>query len=156
MLRGFFTVLLVGTVCAGFAQLAVPSAGGGVATAMGSLDFTLGQVAYTTAMTGDNSIQLGVQQAYPPVDSRVEPHDALAGVVLYPNPARNFARIDCTACAAGVHIALYDATGRLAMELQAQSSSIPISLEHMASGLYTIELTLSDRRQMRLRLIVQS
>ena len=140
----------------GSAQTAFSSAGAGSVSASGSVDFTLGQVAFTTAISTQRSIQLGVQQAYTDGESAVSSREAHSLLSLYPNPARSFATLEYARFDEVASIALFDATGRLAQRMTMPSSSLNINLERYASGVYIVELTRLDSQKIRLRLIIQS
>lgn len=152
-LAGILCLLAAVSACA---QVAVTPSGAHGGADFGSLDYTLGQVAFTAAVSAQGNVQLGVQQAYPETASAVEAHRTDAFISLYPNPTRESTQLTYTDFSEGDVITVYDATGRIVVSLPAQPSTTRIHLHHSASGIYIVELTRTGGHQSRMRLVVQS
>jgi hypothetical protein len=157
-MKAYFLVAILCLLVAvsAYAQVAVTPSGAHGGSDFGTLDYTLGQVAFTAAVTAQGNVQLGVQQAYLESESAVEAHRTDAFFNLYPNPTRESTRLTYTDFSEGDVITVYDATGRIVASLPAQPSTTLIHLHHSASGIYIVELTRTGGQQSRLHLVVQS
>ncbi|NRA12669.1 MAG: T9SS type A sorting domain-containing protein [Crocinitomicaceae bacterium] len=102
--------------------------GGGDATGIGSLSYSIGQVFYVTNSGIDGTVAQGVQQAYE-ISSIVgiDEFDAISlGLEVYPNPTANYLTLDVKDFSFGaLDYVLYDLSGRvLANEELSQKKTI--------------------------------
>ncbi|MBV5283900.1 MAG: T9SS type A sorting domain-containing protein [Paludibacter sp.] len=125
------------------AQEAITTSGGRAVGSGGFVDYTVGQIAYTTNFDGNYSVAQGVQQPYE-ITVETDPRDALDLTLTcsaYPNPVVDFLTlhvenyIDET-----IEYTLYDAVGKLLTTGSVEKKKTMISMVGYISSTYTLKV----------------
>jgi len=138
-----------------FAQGSIVATGGRATGPGGSITYSVGQLADTTATGTSGSLGQGVQQ---PFEIYTVGVGQLNGVnfeaIVYPNPTLHGVtlRIDGTV-PEGITWQLFDALGKLMDSRPLLTNETPISLTHLAMGNYTLRLMAKDAALATYRII---
>jgi len=76
-------------------------------------------------------------------------------VVMYPNPAKEFATLNLSSVKGEVNISVIDITGRVLKSIQTESKEVKLSKEELGNGLFFVRLTGANGESRVLKLIVQ-
>ncbi|MBL1221739.1 T9SS type A sorting domain-containing protein [Chryseobacterium sp. L7] len=137
----FFLILFTFSVSLLNAQSAVLATGTNALGGNGSVSYSVGQTAYQ--YKGPNSQVLeGVQQAYEITTlSTNETVTAQEGILLYPNPTRDYLYIDFTSAPyKGSEYQLFDAQGKMIKKDVISQSKSELDLSSLPSAVYIIRL----------------
>ncbi|CEJ68032.1 hypothetical protein BN1195_00314 [Chryseobacterium oranimense G311] len=137
----FFLILFTFSVSLLNAQSAVLATGTNASGGNGSVSYSVGQTAYL--YKGANSeILEGVQQGYEIIAlSASETLSKQEGILLYPNPTRDYLYIDFTSLPyKGSEYQLYDAQGKLVKKDVISQSKSELNLSSLPSAVYIIRI----------------
>lgn len=137
----FFLILFTFSVSLLNAQSAVLATGTNASGGNGSVSYSVGQTAYL--YKGANSeILEGVQQGYEIIAlSTSETLSKQEGILLYPNPTRDYLYIDFTSRPyKGSEYQLYDAQGKLVKKDVISQSKSELNLSSLPSAVYIIRI----------------
>ncbi|PQA94578.1 secretion protein [Chryseobacterium shigense] len=137
----FFLILFTFSVSILNAQSAVLASGTNASGSNGSVSYSVGQTAYL--YKGANSQVLeGVQQAYEITTlSASETVSKQEGILLYPNPVRDYLYIDFTSSPfKGSEYQLFDAQGKLIKKDRISQSKSELDLSSLPSSVYIIRI----------------
>lgn len=127
------------------AQNAIGAAGGDGSGPGGSTAFTIGQVAYTHFSGEGGMISLGVQQPNLVLTVGIHDLDVTLEAAVFPNPAQSSTSLqvdgtNSTAIGQGLTYGLFDLQGQLISEEPIQSRLTTIPMEHLADGIYILQV----------------
>ncbi|WP_343611438.1 T9SS type A sorting domain-containing protein [Chryseobacterium oranimense] len=137
----FFLILFTFSVSLLNAQSAVLATGTNASGGNGSVSYSVGQTAYL--YKGANSeILEGVQQGYEIIAlSASETLSKQEGILLYPNPTRDYLYIDFTSLPyKGSEYQLYDTQGKLVKKDVISQSKSELNLSSLPSAAYIIRI----------------
>ena len=137
----FFLILFTFSVSLLNAQSAVLATGTNASGGNGSVSYSVGQTAYL--YKGVNSeILEGVQQGYEIIALSIgETVSKQEGILLYPNPTRDYLYIDFTSLPyKGSEYQLYDAQGKLVKKDVILQSKSELNLSSLPSAVYIIRI----------------
>lgn len=137
----FFLILFTFSVSLLNAQSAVLATGTNALGGNGSVSYSVGQTVYQ--YKGPNSQVLeGVQQAYEITTlSTNETVTVQEGILLYPNPTRDYLYIDFTSAPyKGSEYQLFDAQGKMIKKDVISQSKSELDLSSLPSAVYIIRL----------------
>lgn len=80
---------------------------------------------------------------------------AFSEVVLYPNPAQEFATLNLSSVKGEVTLTVVDIAGRVLKNMQTQASEVKLSKEELGNGLFFVRLTGTNGESRVMKLIVQ-
>lgn len=143
----FWTVLLSLTfiffLSSAIAQESVNATGGNATSSGGSVNYSIGQVVYTTNSGGSGSVAQGIQQPYViSVISGFEgPNGTKTSISAYPNPTTDLLTLDVI----DFHLSpftfrLYDVVGRLLQNEQIIDRKTNINMSSFVSATYFIKV----------------
>ncbi|WP_099765232.1 T9SS type A sorting domain-containing protein [Chryseobacterium sp. 52] len=137
----FFLILFTFSVSLLNAQSAVLATGTNASGSNGSVSYSVGQTTYL--YKGVNSQVLeGVQQPYE--ITTLSAHETVSkqeGILLYPNPFRDYLYIDFTSSPyKGSEYQLYDAQGKLIKKDVISQSKSELNLSSLPSAVYIIRI----------------
>lgn len=146
------TILLVSQVQA---QESTVASGGDVDGAGGSASYSVGQVFYTTNSGAGGSVAQGIQQAYVvSVLSNPSLTTLNLRVQTYPNPTTDQIVLSVEDLALqDLSYALYDLNGRVLASNRIRQSAIPISLQHLPSGVYLLTVNQNNTELKNFKII---
>lgn len=146
------TILLVSQVQA---QESTVASGGDVDGAGGSASYSVGQVFYTTNSGAGGSVAQGIQQAYVvSVLSNPSLTTLNLRVQTYPNPTTDQIVLSVEDLALqDLSYALYDLNGRVLASNRIRQSAIPISLQHLPSGVYLLKVNQNNTELKNFKII---
>ena len=129
----------------GYAQNSVHASGGDASGTGGTVAYSIGQVAYTSADNGTGSISLGVQQPYITMAVGNQEIDAALSVALFPNPVQSntFLQLDAQTLEEPIEAyayAIYDMYGRLLHQEDIVQSTTKISLAEFHNAMYLVKV----------------
>ncbi len=137
-------------------QQNVLPAGGDINGAGGSLAFSIGQIDYIHFASGEENINLGVQQPYTIKVATNDP-DLFPELVVFPNPVQNTLNIEIgnTMNAVGNKLSyqLCDINGKLITAQQINHPLTKLSMESLDSGLYLVYITSKQTRLKTFKII---
>lgn len=125
-----------------FGQETTAAAGGDASGSNGSVSFTVGQVAYTSAESNSGSVSSGVQQAYLITEtSNFSDVAASISCAVYPNPATDYLVINTdTFETSETEYYVYNFNGQVIKSGRINSTETTIDMSNQASAVYFIRL----------------
>jgi hypothetical protein len=125
------------------AQEVVSTSGGRAVGNGGFVDYTVGQITYTTNFSGTYSVAQGVQQPYE-IIIETDPRDALNLTLTcsaYPNPVADFLTLQVeNYIDEKIEYTLYDAVGKLLTTGNVEKKKTVISMVGYISSTYTLKV----------------
>ena len=123
------------------AQSAVLATGLDAAAANGFVSYSVGQMTYLEKGTGQ--VLEGVQQPYEIITlTSLETSSELTGILLYPNPFRDYLYLDFTSNNfKGSEYPLFDAQGKLIKKDKISQSKSELNFSSLPSAMYIIRIT---------------
>ncbi|MFA6951262.1 MAG: T9SS type A sorting domain-containing protein [Lentimicrobiaceae bacterium] len=156
----FSTLLMAGLSLTGVkAQQAIPATGGEVTGSGGSVSYTVGQMAYTTAFATNGSVSNGVQQPFEiSVVTAVESAEGIDLMIsTYPNPATDFItlRIDASASLdiQSMSYHLYDLNGTLMENMKIEGNETKIVMSDLMPATYFLRVTIDNKELKTFKII---
>lgn len=135
--------MLLGLSATTLAQQANPAAGGNATGSGGSISYTIGQVAYTSAHTNNGDISQGVQQAYAiSIISGINTAPAVSlQCTAYPNPTTDKLTLSI-ADVENSHLSyqLFDIDGKLLESQNIESAETSINMEQYKTATYFLRV----------------
>lgn len=137
----FLTISLSGL----WSQQSVHSSGGNASGASGTVSYSIGQVAYTSAISDAGQVNQGVQQGNPVI--MVGQTDPVSDFTIgfYPNPVHNDALLslgdgkdDLTV--SGFSFLLFSIYGTLIMEKEISHRTTPVPMNQLPDGVYLLKV----------------
>lgn len=126
-----------------FAQETITTSGGRAVGSGGFVDYTVGQIAYTTNFSDAHSVAQGVQQPYE-IIIETNPQDALDMTLTcsaYPNPVAEFLTLHIeNYIDEDIQYFLYDAVGKLLTTGKVEKKNTLISMIEYVSATYTLKV----------------
>ncbi len=125
------------------AQQASSATGGDASGSGGSVNYTVGQIAYTTNYTATGSVAQGVQQPYEisVVASVKEGDNIVLNLSAYPNPTTDYLTLKVgDANIVNLSYQLYDITGKLLEDKKISSAEINISILNFPNAAYFLKV----------------
>ncbi|MGC5746426.1 T9SS type A sorting domain-containing protein [Chryseobacterium sp. NFX27] len=137
----FFLILFTFSVSILNAQSAVLTTGTNASGGNGSVSYSVGQTAYLYKGAGSQILE-GVQQAYEITTlSASETTTKQDGILLYPNPARDYLYIDFYSVPyKGSEYQLFDSQGKLIKKDVISQSKSELNLSSLPSAVYIIRI----------------
>jgi hypothetical protein len=131
------------------AQNGVVASGGDASGADGTVAYSVGQVAYTFASSGEGSINPGMQQPYFMIMVGTDESDITITPGVYPNPVKNSLTLrlaDAQQIVEAMELSyyLYDIQGRLLREQKITSEVTIVSMEELVNDVYLICIKRND------------
>lgn len=125
------------------AQNAVIPAGGIGSGSGGSISYSVGQVAYTTASAINGSIAQGVQQPFEiSVVTSIENNAIELSMVVYPNPSTDYLKLKIeTSDIENYQYQLYDIKGNLIVNKMIIAEETEINMQNLLSGIYIMKVS---------------
>ncbi len=138
-------ILISGTALSGiWAQDAVLSSGGDASASLGSVSFSVGQVAYTRQSSQSGVVNAGVQQPIEFITVGYTELIADVTVGIYPNPTKDKLILEIS----GNYLehdlqtySLYDLYGKLLLQERILSKSVIVPLDKYAHGMYLLKVS---------------
>lgn len=123
------------------AQAVVLAAGLDASAANGFVSYSVGQTTYLEKGTGQ--VLEGVQQPYEIITlTTFENSSELTGILLYPNPFRDYLYLDFTSNNfKGSEYQLFDAQGKLVKKDKISQSKSELNFSSIPSAMYIIRIT---------------
>lgn len=136
-----FCFLIWGTTNA-IAQDAVPAAGTEATGAGGTVNYTVGQVLYSTETSGSGNIQQGVQQPYVVIATDVNNNSNISiDISVFPNPSTTFLQLNIElANFENISFQLYDVQGKLLLQQKITGKQTAILMNEYATGNYFLKV----------------
>lgn len=140
------------------AQESVNVTGGHAKSSVGSVNYSIGQVFYTTNSGGSGSVAQGVQQPYEiSVISRIEESNGTKVLIsAYPNPTIDLLTLDVR----DFHLSpftfrLYDLVGRLLQKEQIIERETSINMSNFVPATYFIKV-FQDNKEVKIFKIIKN
>jgi hypothetical protein len=131
-------------------QVAVVSAGGNILSSAGSVNYTIGQITYSS-FGGYVVLYLGVQQVYDPYLVAI---DENTDISIWPNPVSSTLNIDIKSINnLGILYQLYTIDGKLLVSKQSSNSRTTINMINYAQANYVLMVRYSDKRTLKFKII---
>ena len=148
------SVLLLGLGLTAQAQQATLSSGG-MATGSGSVAYSIGQIAYTTATNASGSITQGVQQ---PIEIYTLGVDDFVNISLimkaYPNPTQGDLTLEITDLKLeNLTFQLIDLQGRSIENRKIANTNETIKMENLPSDTYFLKVTNNNKEVKSFKII---
>jgi hypothetical protein len=125
------------------AQEAIPAAGGNASGAGGSVNYTVGQVVYTTSTGTSGSVAAGIQQPYEiSVVTGLKNDNAIRLVCkAYPNPTIDFLILQIEGDAQNQYTAfLYNILGVLLKSIKIEDNETSIDMSNLVMATYFLKI----------------
>ncbi len=131
------------------AQEALVAAGGDLTGSNGSVNFTVGQVIYTTNTGTNGYVVQGVQQAYEIQTLGANDFNINLLLTVYPNPTVDLLTLDIKNYNLdGVKYQLFDINGRLVLSGKVVQDRTNIQLENFPAAVYLLKV-LNDNKELK-------
>lgn len=121
------------------AQDVVSTQGDSYSTAIGNIDFTIGEVIINTVTDGINAVSQGFHQTYWNF-VEVKNHSPIYEATIFPNPTSDILTI-ITSMFENVTYALYDVQGKLIFQGKLSSIQTSLQVSQLAIGSYSLKLS---------------
>ncbi len=123
------------------AQQAFPATGSDVSGSGGTVNYTIGQVVYTTDSSPQGTITKGVQQPYEILTISVKEEAKNIQLNVYPNPTKDFLQLSFEhSDLMQISYQLFENTGKLIEEKNADHATTMISMNGLASATYFLKI----------------
>ena len=143
-----FNVLLLG-LCSFtplFSQVAVNASGGGSNTIDGSIEYSIGNVFYTSVTTNEGSLTEGVQHTYDITNVGIQEQDLNISLSVFPNPTTDVLNLATCFNTKGFSFELIDLLGnQLEIQLIESNPSI-IKMLSYNTGTYILNILSEDKK----------
>ncbi len=125
------------------AQEAITAAGGNVSSSQGSVNYSLGQVVYTTNSGVNGTVSQGVQQPFEiSTVTGIKEADITLQCSVYPNPTDDYLKLKIANCSIEkLYYQLYDINGKLLENKKIADNETIISMGNLVSGSYLLKVT---------------
>jgi hypothetical protein len=140
------------------AQQAPTATGGNASGSGGSVNYSVGQIAYTTHFSAAGSVAQGVQQPYEisVVTSIKERNNIHLNLSAYPNPTSDFLTLKVgDAKTEDLSYQLYDVTGKLLEDKKITSAELSISMLSFPNAPYFLKV-LSSTAEIKVFKIIKN
>ncbi|WP_353169161.1 T9SS type A sorting domain-containing protein [Flavobacterium sp.] len=129
------------------AQQTVDASGGVASGSGGTVNYSVGQVVYTTNTGTTGSVAQGVQQPFEiSVVLGVEEHQISLNIQAYPNPTTNFLTLNVgKAELSTFNFELYDISGKLIESKKITSTTETIRMENLPIAIYFLKISDSNK-----------
>ncbi|MCZ2249019.1 MAG: T9SS type A sorting domain-containing protein [Bacteroidia bacterium] len=135
----------------------VSSAGGAGSSAMGSLEWTVGEAVINTATDGNFTLTQGFHQPLLVIPTDVQSIEANAAYSVFPNPTADYVRVKFnTDKNQSCNYKLFDIEGKIIREGVVTTQNPDISFLNMASGKYIISLFNTHHKTQNFSIIKQN
>lgn len=135
------------------AQDVIATAGDEIASAGGSINYTIGQLFFSENVSASGSETQGIQQSSQSGTLGI-PSLNTPLVAVFPNPAIEEIHIQVKDSNSPlVHYYLYDQQGRLLMNNPIVSSTHKIELQNLQTGTYLLKITAKNARHKAFKII---
>lgn len=153
-IQGFFLILFTLSVSLLNAQSAVLATGTDASGGGGSVSYSIGQTAYLYKGSSAQIIE-GVQQAYEITTLSVDENTVQQeGILLYPNPFRDYLYIDFTSeNYKNAEYQLFDAQGKLIRKDVILQIKSELNLSSLPSAMYIIRINQSGKHLKTFKII---
>jgi hypothetical protein len=143
-----FNVLLLG-LCSFtplFSQVAVNASGGGSNTIDGSIEYSIGNVFYTSVTTNEGSLTEGVQHTYDITTGGTQEQDLNISLSVFPNPTTDLLNLATCFNTKGFSFELIDLLGNQ-LEIQLIESNLSIiKMLSYNTGTYILNILSEDNK----------
>ena len=143
-----FNVLLLG-LCSFtplFSQVAVNASGGGSNTIDGSIEYSIGNVFYTSVTTNEGSLTEGVQHTYDITNVGIQEQDLNISLSVFPNPTTDLLNLATCFNTNGFSFELIDLLGNQ-LEIQLIESNLSIiKMLSYNTGTYILNILSEDKK----------
>lgn len=146
-----FNVLVLGlcSISPLFSQVAVNASGGGSKTIDGSIEYSIGNVFYTSVTTNAGSIAEGVQHTYDITTVGIQEQDLNISLSVFPNPTTDLLNLSTCFIAKGYSFQLIDLLGNQ-LEIQPiESNQSIISMISYNTGTYILNINSEDNKVLK-------
>lgn len=137
-----FNVLVLGLCSFSplFSQVAVNASGGGSKTIDGSIEYSIGNVFYTSVNTNAGSITEGVQHTYDITTVGIQEQDLNISLSVFPNPTTDLLNLSTCFITKGYSFQLIDLLGNQ-LEIQPiESNQSIIKMLEYDTGMYFLNI----------------
>lgn len=141
----FSTYLLTLSLSGLWSQQSVHTSGGEASATSGTVSYSIGQVAYVSAISDAGQVNQGVQQAN--IVIMVGQTDPIPDVTIsfYPNPVHNDAILNLSSGndglnTSGLNYLLFSVYGTLLMENEISHITTPVPMDHLPDGVYLLKV----------------
>jgi hypothetical protein len=130
------------------AQETTTAAGGEATGTGGSSSYSVGQVFYSTSISGTGSVSQGVQQSVVvSILSNPELTTLNLKAVTYPNPTTDYVVLNLSdASLTDLSYRLYDLQGRLVSQNKVLQASTKIDLSRFEGGVYVLQVQQNNKQ----------
>jgi hypothetical protein len=138
------------------AQGTVAASGGNFSGSKGSVSYTIGQVAFTTASSTNNSVTQGIQQSYDiSVVTAIEnTSDITMNWIVYPNPTRNSIKLSIgSGDFDKVHYRLFDINGRKILDNKIENEESEILMNNLVPSIYLLKVIRNEKEVKTFKII---
>ena len=143
-----FNVLLLG-LCSFtplFSQVALNASGGGSNTIDGSIEYSIGNVFYTSVTTNEGSLTEGVQHTYEITNVGIQEQDLNISLSVFPNPTTDVLNLATCFNTKGFSFELIDLLGNQ-LEIQLIESNLSIiKMLSYNTGTYILNILSEDNK----------
>jgi len=137
-----FNVLVLGLCSFSplFSQVAVNASGGGSKTIDGSIEYSIGNVFYTSVTTNAGSITQGVQHTYDITAVGIQDQDLNISLSVFPNPTTDILNLSTCFITKGYSFQLIDLLGNQLENQPIESNLTTITMLEHDTGPYLLNI----------------
>lgn len=137
------------------AQQAIPATGGDASGSGGSVNYTIGQVNYSTNSSTGGTVTQGVQQPYEIyVVGKEDANGINLSVAAYPNPATDYLTLKADiSIIPDLSYSLYDINGKLIESKKVVSNETSIEMKQLTPACYFLKVTKGEKELKTFKII---
>lgn len=146
-----FNVLVLGlcSISPLFSQVTVNASGGGTKTIDGSIEYSIGNVFYTSVISNAGSITEGVQHTYDITTVGIQEQDLNISLSVFPNPTTDLLNLSTCFITKGYSFQLIDLLGNQ-LEIQPiESNQSQIRMLSYNTGTYFLNILSDDKKVLK-------
>ncbi|MFM7080258.1 MAG: T9SS type A sorting domain-containing protein, partial [Bacteroidota bacterium] len=136
-----------------FGQQTTVSAGGNSASTNGSVSFSVGQVAYGSALSTAGNINQGVQQPFEIVTSNGQPIAEQDGWLVFPNPTNGQLTIESSTGTSAFQYSIFDSNGKLVAQQERFGPQAIVDMNGVAPATYLLQINTAERKRISYTII---
>lgn len=140
------------------AQQSINSSGGNVTGIGGTVNYSIGQVVYTTNKGTSGYVAQGVQNAYviTVLKTVAEVNDIMLSIFVYPNPSSEYILLDILDFEiSNLSYQLYDLNGKLLKVEKITESKTNIIINHLIPAIYFLKV-FKDNNEIKIFKIIKN
>lgn len=139
------------------AQTSTNAAGGSATGGGGSVEYSIGQVVYTTQTGSNGSVAQGVQHTYQIITVNEKEATTSISLSVFPNPTQNFLALEMSDLTGNeLHYQLVDLAGKVLNVANINAKQTNIDMSTLPSATYFLHVANQENQKMKTFKIIKT